>query len=368
MCGTGPAQSPYEKAAKLCVFPTGREVARGSLPRAEIQARSPRIAGEEPASSALFVGVGRAKLAISIALVVEAALTFGFALLLLLAVAAQACERHYFEAFFGNLESARLADAVGSLLDPLQRIIDLLDLYAFAVGENEVDLAVPFFGREIVGVHSLVFVAFAFGSKFQVDLAEQLVFHFLQMLAHLDEELLSASGGPFFRHGLPPFLFSSCDCFGHAGLEVVAERFVDSGADELSRFGLSLQKDRTVDLRRLPCRAAAHPRRAPGHRALDQNLHLAPDQVAILPQRYFRLRFHQLAPARALDPLRHLAGQVAGSGVLLARVSEDAHAIEFDFTDEAHKPAKSTVVFARKSDDERRPERHVRNMRPHAIE
>src|SRR5579885_2566985 len=69
------------------------------------------------ASEVLFVGIGRAELAIGIAFILVPALGFRLALLLLLAVAAQAGKRHRVEAFFGDFETAGLADAVASLVD-----------------------------------------------------------------------------------------------------------------------------------------------------------------------------------------------------------------------------------------------------------
>jgi hypothetical protein len=54
----------------------------------------------------LFVSVGRAKLTVGIALVVEAALRLGLLFLLLLAVAAKPRKGHRLQALFGDFESA----------------------------------------------------------------------------------------------------------------------------------------------------------------------------------------------------------------------------------------------------------------------
>src|SRR3984957_13235614 len=103
--------------------------------------------------SAVVVGVGRTYFAIGVGLVVGGSpLRFRFAFLVLLTIAAQARKRHRFEAFFGDLEPARLADAVGAFVHPLERIVDLFELDAFAIGQDEVDLAIAFFGGKVVGV------------------------------------------------------------------------------------------------------------------------------------------------------------------------------------------------------------------------
>src|SRR5208282_5311657 len=109
---------------------------------------------------------------------------------------------------------------------------------------------------------------------------------------------------------------------GRAGdgcVQVVAERVVDSCADELARLRLARQEYGAIDFRRLTGRSPAQSRGASGHRALDQHLHLASDQAAIPGQRNFRLRRHQACPSRALDALGHLVRQVAGGGILFAR-------------------------------------------------
>src|SRR5208283_3650264 len=90
------------------------------------------------ALGALVVGVGRADFAVGVALVVEAALRFGLALLVLLTIAAQARERHRFEAFFGDLQPARLADTVTAVVETLECVVDLLELNALAVGQDEI--------------------------------------------------------------------------------------------------------------------------------------------------------------------------------------------------------------------------------------
>src|SRR5271166_107458 len=76
---------------------------------------------------------------------------------------------------------------------------------------------------------------------------------------------------------------------GDRSMQIVAERLVDAGADELTRLRVAGQKNGAVDFRRLARGARAQPRRASGHRALDQHVHLAPDQAAIFSQRNFRL-------------------------------------------------------------------------------
>src|SRR5271166_3965740 len=132
---------------------------------------------------ALVVGVGRTYLAIGIRLVVESTLRFRFALLVLLTVPAQPRERHRFEALLADLQSARLADAVATVVEALERVVDLLELDAFAIRQDEVDFAIAFLGRKVIGVHALVLVALAFGAQLGIDLAEQLVFRFEQLFA-----------------------------------------------------------------------------------------------------------------------------------------------------------------------------------------
>src|ERR1700682_2089408 len=98
-----------------------------------------------PESGAVVVGVGRTDFAICVGFVVESpGLRFCLALLVLLAITAQARERHRAEAFLGDLQSARLADAVSAVVETLERVVDLLQLDAFAVRQDEVDLAIAF--------------------------------------------------------------------------------------------------------------------------------------------------------------------------------------------------------------------------------
>src|SRR5450759_3899771 len=107
------------------------------------------IAGGEPVLGAVVVGVGRTCFAVGIGLGVESPLRFRLALLVLRTIPAQARKRHRFEPFLGDLQSARLADAIGAIVDTPERVVDLLELDAFAVRQNEVDLAIALFGREV---------------------------------------------------------------------------------------------------------------------------------------------------------------------------------------------------------------------------
>src|SRR5215469_8431507 len=161
-----------------------------------------RVGAHEAAlrSAVLFVGVSRAELAISIALVFEAALRFGLTLLILLAIAAEARERHRAQTLFGNFEPARLAHPVGSIRDALEGIVDLLELNALAIGENEVDLSIALLGRKVVGVHALVLVAFTLGLQFRIDLVQQLGLRVQQRLAHTGQEFLAVRGCWFLCH------------------------------------------------------------------------------------------------------------------------------------------------------------------------
>src|SRR5208283_2892489 len=102
----------------------------------------------------------------------RSALRFRLALLVLLTIPAQARKRHRFEPFLGDLQPARLADAVGAFVETLERIVDLLELEALAVRQDEVDFAIALLGGKVVGVHALVLVALAFGPQLRIDLAE----------------------------------------------------------------------------------------------------------------------------------------------------------------------------------------------------
>src|ERR1019366_8536291 len=70
-------------------------------------------------------------------------------------------------------------------------------------------------------------------------------------------------------------------CVDDGCVQVVGERLVDSCAYELARLRVAREKYGAVDFRRLTRRSPAQPRGAPGHRTLDQHLHLASDQAAI---------------------------------------------------------------------------------------
>src|ERR1700691_4396834 len=96
----------------------------------------------------ILVGVRRSDLAIGVALVVEAALRLGFALLVLLAVAAQPRKRHREQPLLGDLQPARFARPVGALVHPCEGVVDLLDLDPFAIRQDEVDFTVALFGGE----------------------------------------------------------------------------------------------------------------------------------------------------------------------------------------------------------------------------
>src|ERR1039458_9776772 len=91
---------------------------------------------------ALVVSVGRTYFAVGIALVVESPLRFRLALLVLLTIPAQARKWHRLEPFLGDLQPARLADAIGAVVKTLERVVDLLELDPFAVRQDEVDLAI----------------------------------------------------------------------------------------------------------------------------------------------------------------------------------------------------------------------------------
>src|ERR1039458_4335210 len=88
---------------------------------------------------------------------------------------------------------------------------------------------------------------------------------------------------------------------GDGCVQVVAERLVDSCADELARLCVACKKYGAIDFRRLTGRSPAHSRGASGHRTRSEHLHLASDQAAIPGQGNFRLRRHQACPPRALD-------------------------------------------------------------------
>src|SRR5713226_5866426 len=120
-------------------------------------------------SDALVVSVGRANLSIGVALVVETLLRLRLALLVLLAVAAKPRKRHRSKPLLGDLQAARLANPVVAFVQTLERVVNLLQLYPFAIGEDEIDFAIALFGREIVSIHALVLVVLAFGAQFRVD-------------------------------------------------------------------------------------------------------------------------------------------------------------------------------------------------------
>src|SRR5277367_2941077 len=150
--------------------------------------------------SVVVVGVGRTYFAVGIGLVIETPLRFRLALLVLLTVAAQTRKRHRFEPLLGDLQSARLAHAVAAVVEPRERVVDLLELDAFAVRQDDVDLAIALLGRKVVGVHALVLVALAFGAQLGVDLAEQFVLRFEQLFARFDKELTAVRGNWFLGH------------------------------------------------------------------------------------------------------------------------------------------------------------------------
>src|ERR1035437_1337641 len=133
----------------------------------------------------------------------------------------------------------------------------------------------------------------------------------------------------------------------------VAESLVDSLSGELARLRGARKKSGAIDGRRWPGRSPAHPRRATGHRTLDQPLHFASDQAAIPGQGNFRLRRHQACPPRALDALGHLVRQVVGGSILFARVGKHSHAIELLIANKIHQTLEGRVSLAGEADDKR---------------
>src|SRR5271156_3319627 len=192
-------------AGEVCVTSRrARNLECGPSPAASKTMRRPLPVRERllaRRSGGFVVGVGGAELSIGVGLVVgDAALRFGFPFLVLPAVAAKGGKRHRGEAILGDLEAARFADPVVAGVEALERVVDLLQLDALAVGKDDIDFAIALFGGEIVSIHALVLVAFAFGAHFRVDLAAQLRLYREQILTHVREKLFSARGGWFLRH------------------------------------------------------------------------------------------------------------------------------------------------------------------------
>src|SRR5208337_2375044 len=141
---------------------------------------------------------------------------------------------------------------------------------------------------------------------------------------------------------------------GRAGdrcMQIVAERLVDSCANELARLRVARKKYGAIDFRRLARGSRAQARRASRHRTLDQHVHFTPDQAAIFRERNFRLGRHQARPPRSLDALGDLARQIVSGGILFARVGEHAHTIELLTTDKILQALEGGVGLAREADD-----------------
>src|SRR4030095_13425524 len=90
-----------------------------------------------------------------------------------------------------DLRFATLADAVGSLLDALEGFVDRLDLFAFAVAEDEVDLAIALLAGEVVSVHPVVLGTFTTMLQLVADLFQDLPLHVLQQLFGVLERRLA---------------------------------------------------------------------------------------------------------------------------------------------------------------------------------
>ena len=73
----------------------------------------------------VVVGVGRTYFAVGVALVVESPLRFRLALLVLLTIPAQARKWRRLEPLLGDLQSAGLADAVGTVVEALERVVEM---------------------------------------------------------------------------------------------------------------------------------------------------------------------------------------------------------------------------------------------------
>src|SRR5439155_6959226 len=134
------------------------------------------ILGMTEGRLALFLGVAGAQSA-KRAQVFGAAVAFGLRLPFRLALHAQAGERHGLQPLCGDLALAAFANAVRSLVDALERLIDGLDLRAISIREEVVDFAIAFFARDVVSVAAIVLLPFAVLLEIVANAAQDLRLH-----------------------------------------------------------------------------------------------------------------------------------------------------------------------------------------------
>jgi hypothetical protein len=123
------------------------------------------------ASLPFFVEVGRAETPVG-AVVLAAAILLRFGLPVGLTLHAEPGKRHRLQPPLGDLLLAALADPVGAVLDPIERILDRLQLPAVAVREDEVDLALALLAGEGRRCPCLVFGGFAALFRVLLDLGK----------------------------------------------------------------------------------------------------------------------------------------------------------------------------------------------------
>src|SRR5262249_6749227 len=135
------------------------------------------------------------------AVLLEPPIQLQLPLALRLAVDAQTGERQRLQPCLGYLALAALADAIASVVDPAERLVDRLHLLAIAVAEDEVDLLVTRVAGKVVGVHTLVLALVANLVQVLLDTAEELGAHLFERVAGFLEKRLAHRPTPSPRGG-----------------------------------------------------------------------------------------------------------------------------------------------------------------------
>src|SRR5262249_52552341 len=290
------------------------------------------------------------------AVLLEPAVQLQLTLPLGLAVHAQAGEREGLEPSLRDLPLAALADAVAAVVDAAERLVYGLNLLTVAVAQDEVDLLVASVAGKVVGIHALVLALVANLVQVLLDAPEELCAHLFERVPRFLEKRLAHRPTPPPRGGgnLEPRITQvNAGRIQNDSGKIVGVGGCDAHPDEVPRGPLPVPRHGAVDLRRLvPGAADQGPRtNAVG---LDEHVELAADLGACPRRGHAGLRGHDALPAAPLDPLGELPRMGRRLRALLARVSEDADAVELELLQEDAQLVDVSLALSREADDERR--------------